>query len=1054
MMSVNSPKKHLAGSAGALALSALIVACTVGFATASGTAWADSAPLPHEAASAQDASPQPAAGGDAELTIIAGKANRNGTVYTFPNLTVTSKSGKKIRSITVQFTTAIENGDDVTFDEVDGFVVRGKTANRSVNASNADDPNGGWDAAKWEDYLRNHMKINLISSAGGGTKGLRMIASLSKVTDTYDFNSENGHYYLYRDDACMWTEARDRATAAPSYMGMKGYLLTVTSQTEAQFISTLIEGNTWMGGTCLPEFGTQDPTSHGYSLTPSTSTVRYYWVTGPEATANNGKPLLICQGNYSAAAALNADAKARGLYANWTGSEPNTSNGVGEVSNTAGAANKGEYCIHMWGKSSGNTPGTWNDYPNYPHIGTHRPCNYIIEYGGLEDDSVDPSDPSQGGGDADVDVNVDVDVYVKVDINVDPEERTITTEADSIGLGQPLKVGENINGGVLDPVADQVTRTYTLVDADGKEVLGEDGRPVTVPEAEVPYTAGRYKVTSTRPDKADGTKYVAGTATFTVRPAPVDVTREPNEEGEAQPKVYEKPYDGTTAFDLKQVALPGILPSHASSVSFAADSAAYAAAGAGDTKVVLENARLNGADGAKTGNYTLTGVKEDGSLELTARIVPRELVISATSSVSWGLAGKPLKDDAGKPFAMASDEDVHDNASAAWTANMLAPRDAERVEGGGIASILGNAELVCVRDDGRVLDPDYPAPGVYTVSVHFSQVNPLSAAKTARAAVASPLAAGADPKFEDPIDKVTDLGGGRYDIGNYRLTLKNAKVVITENPAKDPNLGQIGDIIEGGPIAVETEPGKPPIDKDAINDIVKDTFGEQLPGGGQGGTPGREPTITIVKDGEEVDAIDPTKPGTYVVVATYPDPDGGPDKVVRFEYTVTEPAPEKPEGPSTPSQPSDPQQPGSSQPGEAEVIVDEEKPVIVDPDGGVMTKQDIKKDIDTRYQNKVPKTTKPEITIMLNGKQVDVIDPSKPGTYYVTAVYHDPNGGPDKVVRLNYVVQKPDSTALLRSTKHRLAQTGDTAPLAVAILGALGGAVALTAAARKRNSQR
>ena len=44
----------------------------------------------------------------------------------------------------------------------------------------------------------------------------------------------------------------------------------------------------------------------------------------------------------------------------------------------------------------------------------------------------------------------------------------------------------------------------------------------------------------------------------------------------------------------------------------------------------------------------------------------------------------------------------------------------------------------------------------------------------------------------------SDLGGGRYDIGNYLLTLKPAKVVVTANPATDPDLGQIGDVHREG----------------------------------------------------------------------------------------------------------------------------------------------------------------------------------------------------------------------------------------------------------------
>lgn len=1021
---------HLTSRAAAAGLAAIIATAGLAGTASPAAAWADS-PTPHEAVTALADGED-----DAVLTIVAGRAVRDGNVYRFPDLKITSNTDKNIRSITVQFTTAITSGDDVQFDTVDGFVVTGKTANRSVNASNAAEEGGGWPAEKWEEYLQQHMRVAL--AGGSGTKGLRMIASLKPVTDIYDYNSENGHYYRYVGEPSTWTEARDAAAAAEPYMGMKGYLLTVTSETEANFITTLIEGNTWMGGTCLPEFGTQNPASHGKALTPQTNNVSYYWVTGPEATADGGKPTLICSGTYGSAAALNADAKARGLYANWSGSEPNSSTGVGYVDRNS-TVNKGEYCIHMWGKSSANTPGTWNDYPNYPCIGSHSACNYIIEYGGLEDDMEDPDNP---GNDGDADVDVNVDVYVKVDINVDPEERTITTEADSINLGQTLKVSENINGGVLDPTSDQVTRTYTLVDANGNDILDENGQPITVPESEVPYRAGRYKVTSTKPNADDGTEFVAGTATFTVRPATVDPSRETAADGTTQPKVYEKVYDGTPDFSLGNVALPGVLPAHASDVKIAADSASYVTSEVGDTKVVLQGARLETADGNATSNYTLAGVKEDGSLELAARIVPRELVVSASATVRWGLEGKPLNDEAGTPIAFASDEDVHDSATAAWTANMLAPRDAQRIEGG-IASILGEATLTCTRDsDGAALDAQNPQAGTYTVAVHFSEVNPLgTAAKAARALAAQ----AGDASFDAPITTVKDLGGGRYDIGNYLLTLKPTKVVVTADPAGDDALGEIGDLIEGGTIEEEVTPGKPPISKDDLDDIVKDQIG--------GKVPDTDPIITIIKDGEEVDSIDPTVPGHYVVIATYPDPDGGEDKVVRFEYVVSEPKPDdsgKPSDPGTPEEPGTPGNPNGTQPPAGDVVVDETVTRPVDPNSKPITKDDIDKEIKTEWPDKVPADVKPEITITLNGEEVDFIDPTRPGTYYVTAVYHDPNGGPDRIVRLTYVVEGADEEGTsVTTSRHRLAQTSDEAPVGAALIGLAGGAAVLAIARRR-----
>lgn len=1016
-------------------------------ATASTIAVVGTAPL-CEPAWAADENAMPSADADdeaAELTIVAGPAERNGNEYRFPKLKVTSNTDKNIRSITVQFTTAIAAGDDVTFDAVEGFEVRGKTANRSVNATNADEKDGGWPAAKWEEYLQKHMKVTL--AGGSGTKGLRMIASLKPVTDTYDFNSENGHYYRYIPQPSTWLEARD-AAAADTYMGLQGYLVTVTSPEESNFITTLIDTNMWMGGTAEPTFGAVGNTGRFTWQKPSAGwPYSFYWVTGPEATMGpDGGPMEICRMDSAGSAKPVKDPVTEGnAYYNFASSEPNNAANIGYYDN-AGTQRSGEYCLHMYSqKNSADVPtaaaniGKWNDYPNFPNNAAHQKCCYVIEYGGLEDDSAPGGDGDGSGGDADV--NVDVDVYVKVDINVDPEELTITTEADSITLGQALKVSENINGGVLDPVADRVERTYVLVDANGKEIIGDDGKPIVVPEAEVPYTAGRYKVTSTKPNREDGSVYKEGTAIFTVRPATVDLTREKDASGAMQPKVYEKVYDGTADFSLDAIALPGILPTHSGDVRLAADSASYGTADAGDGKIVLEGARLESADGTVTTNYTLAGLKDDGTLELVARIVPRELVVTASSTVKWGLAGKPLADESGVPLTLTSNEDVHDDGSAPWTTNMLAPRDAARVDGGAVESILGAVELTCTRDsDGEPLDASNPTVGTYTATPHFANVNPRANGAAAAFTMDGSRAAG----FPSPITEVKDLGGGRYDIGNYLLTLKPAKVVVTANPATDPDLGQIGDLIEGGTVEEDVTPGKPPVSKDELEDVIKDQI--------EGNLPNTDPVITIIKDGEEVETIDPTKPGHYVVIATYPDPDGGPDKVVRFEYTVAEPTPDEPQKPEKPGTPDKPTAPGASQPDQGNVIVDENVTVTVDPNGKPLTKDDIAADIHERWPDRVPADVKPEITITLDGKTVDSIDPTRPGTYYVTAVYPDPNGGPDRIVRFTYTVEERDGTTI--RLKHLLAQTGDAAPMAVAGAMALGAAVTLAVSAARRRKDR
>ena len=145
-------------------------------------------------------------------------------------------------------------------------------------------------------------------------------------------NPANGHYY----DAVAaadpdWAQARD-AAAASSYNGLGGYLATVTSQAENDFIvahfAQALDGGYWLGGYQLP--GSAEP-GGGWT-----------WVTGE-----------------------------RWVYSNWGGGEPN---------NYANQEN--EDSLHFTNNINHvNGLGQWNDLrgsgprPRYYVID-----GYVVEY--------------------------------------------------------------------------------------------------------------------------------------------------------------------------------------------------------------------------------------------------------------------------------------------------------------------------------------------------------------------------------------------------------------------------------------------------------------------------------------------------------------------------------------------------------------------------------------------------------------------------------------------------------------------------------------------------
>lgn len=133
-------------------------------------------------------------------------------------------------------------------------------------------------------------------------------------------NPSNGHYYQYVQNAVSWDDAVAQASAA-SFNGWQGYLATVTSNAESNFIfNSVTSATVWAGGTDAGTEGT------------------WRWATGPEAGTvfwQNGVTLT---------------------YSRWAGGEPNNCCG-------------GEHLLLLnWSGSA------WND------IGPGWRSGYVVEY--------------------------------------------------------------------------------------------------------------------------------------------------------------------------------------------------------------------------------------------------------------------------------------------------------------------------------------------------------------------------------------------------------------------------------------------------------------------------------------------------------------------------------------------------------------------------------------------------------------------------------------------------------------------------------------------------
>ena len=148
-----------------------------------------------------------------------------------------------------------------------------------------------------------------------------------------------GHAYEYVEaDDITWQEAREAASER-TYNGKQGYLVTITSEEEQEFVQSLTTEHAWIGASDAAQEGT------------------WRWVTGPEGKEDNG------QGRHFFTQSGDSGTPVDGQYTNWSSGEPN-------------AANSREDYAQLWGDKA----TTWNDNNGANAEG------YIVEYGGSEED--------------------------------------------------------------------------------------------------------------------------------------------------------------------------------------------------------------------------------------------------------------------------------------------------------------------------------------------------------------------------------------------------------------------------------------------------------------------------------------------------------------------------------------------------------------------------------------------------------------------------------------------------------------------------------------------
>ena len=321
----------------------------------------------------------------AAVDITLGSAAINGDKYYYPNAAV---SGDNIRTILISFSDNVTDGDSIVLPSTpEGFTVSSSSASndytKRVNLADT------ITASDVQEYIRD-IEFTIASA----TQSVKItVTTESIIHDTY-YNIDTEHYYQYiPDTSSSWIQAYNTAKNM-SYMGRTGYLATIMSQNEDEYVNSLSGGKTgWLGGTILKNSESIVDASGGssgaqlyYSSFDTTGVVSggWYWACGPEiGTTFFNTNSLDPEANASNAATV--DSENTNYYYNWARGtvsyEPNN-----QTATLPYTDDNYETCLTTL-VISGNTgkSGTafsWND-KNYDKAGSDQwdAKGYFVEYG-------------------------------------------------------------------------------------------------------------------------------------------------------------------------------------------------------------------------------------------------------------------------------------------------------------------------------------------------------------------------------------------------------------------------------------------------------------------------------------------------------------------------------------------------------------------------------------------------------------------------------------------------------------------------------------------------
>ncbi len=197
---------------------------------------------------------------------------------------------------------------------------------------------GSTTAANWQTILRGVEFRSTTSTCYALQRRVTFVAGL------VFYNPLTDHFYEYVAGSITFTNSKTAAENR-SYFGRAGYLATMSSEAENNFVWKLMASDCWFGAS--DEVGLVNA-AKGTTAFASQAAVeqKWHWISGPEKGTqfSNGSTALT------------------GQYAKWANGEPNNSGG------------------EHYGQFYSANLGQWNDLPN-TNLG-----GYLCEYGDMPGD--------------------------------------------------------------------------------------------------------------------------------------------------------------------------------------------------------------------------------------------------------------------------------------------------------------------------------------------------------------------------------------------------------------------------------------------------------------------------------------------------------------------------------------------------------------------------------------------------------------------------------------------------------------------------------------------